>query len=1011
MNIFFKRKKIIMKKIGLLLSFVLFYAANITAQNSISGKVQDKDGNPLIGATIKSKTDATKTNESGNFSVKAKPGETLFVSYVGMALVNEKASDGMVVSMIASLKSEVEIIVSGYASKTKKSSTGSLSSITIDDVRTQPIASFDQLLQGQAPGLNVKSGSGQPGRSADVVIRGKGSVNGSTSPLYIVDGIEVRGGDFSTMNQADFESVTILKDAASNAIYGSRGANGVIVVTTKKGRGGKLRVSYDVQYGNSQLPKNQLQLMNTQEKIDFELNPKLGGNPYGWSPSDADSLKRINTNWDDYIFKKGSTISHQLSASGGNEKTTFYTSLSYFDQQGVVLNTGLKRYNGRLNVSHKENNVKLGANLAGGWSTSNGTDEGNQSIASALNTVIWALPYETPYTPSGGYTQSLQFPFWINPVEELTENKNSSWQLKGTGNIFLEYSLPWIKKLTYKINAGGDYSQIEGFAIRKNGTQRTLLQAGVLPFENGLLTRSLDRRFTYTITNSLSYKTYLDKAENHSLNTSVYQEFVNSTGRSFGLTAYGLLQPFDNEASISLGTAGNGFIPSVLKGAPGSTTFFPNTSSLSSFFGSIDYAFRNKYFLTLTGRTDGTSKLSATKRWTQYGSVSAAWAITDEKVFNVKAINLLKLRASYGALGNSKGIGDFPYLQQYGSGNYAGAGTLQVSRLGNNELKWEKRRTVNIGLDFELLKSRISGTVEVYNSLTKDLYFSPFVPSTSGGSGIILGNSGSMVNKGIEFNLAIKVIDYKNFGWTVNANYAYNKNTIKSLPNNQDFQLYNSFQALKVGKPFNTFYLVEFVGVNPANGSSQFRDINTKAVTEKYDPANNQFLGTSDAPHNGGVTSTFSYKGLELSAFFVFSAGNYIYNNARYNVEFNGYTSSGFSRNALNAWTTPGQITDFPILSETTESNTTRFLEKGDFWRLRNVMLSYNLPKKILNRAKIQNLRVFIQGQNLYTKFKFQGWDPEVSSINDSDPGSSASVSGAQYPALKSITAGLNITF
>jgi TonB-dependent starch-binding outer membrane protein SusC len=983
---------------------VLLYTTSIMAQNTINGKVQDKEGNPLVGATVRGKGATTKTDGNGAFSIKIALGSNLQITYIGMNILSIPAQEGMVVTMEKNAKSETEVIVTGYSTRTKKSNTGSSALVSIDDVRSQPIASFDQLLQGQAPGLNVKSGSGQPGRSADVVIRGKGSVNGSNSPLYVVDGIEVRNGDFSTMNQADFESVTILKDAASTSIYGSRGANGVIVITTKKGKSGKLKFSYDVQFGNSQLPKNQLELMNTQEKVDFELNPKLGGNPYGWSPTDADSLKKINANWNDFIFQKGQTISHQLSASGGNDKTTFYTSLSYLNQEGVVLKTGLKRYNGRINVSHKEENIKIGANLAGGWSSSNGTDEGNQSIASALNTVIWALPYETPYTNTGAYASSLQFPFWINPVQELIENKNSSWQLKSTGNVFLEYKLPWINNLTYRINAGGDYSQVEGFAIRKNGTQRADLADPDLTRVNGQLTRSLDRRFTYTITNSLNYKTFLDKGENHNLSTSLYSEFVKSQGRNFGYTGFGLLQPFENEAAITQGTSGNNFIPTVNGG-------FPVNNTLMSYFGAIDYGFKNRYFLTLSGRTDGSSKLSKDKRWTKYGSIGLAWVLTDESFFNVKAINLLKFRGSYGSVGNQNGIGNFPYLQQYGNGSYAGSSSLQVSRLGNNELTWEKRRTANIGLDYEILKSRIRGTIEVYNSLTKNLYFSPFVPSTSGGSGFILGNSGSMENRGIEFSIGLKVIDKKDFKWSIDANYAYNRNRIKSLPNNQDFQLYNSFQALKVGKPFNTFYLVDFVGVNPANGNSQFTDVNTKGLTETYDPKNNQFLGTSDAPNNGGVTNTVSYKGIEFSTFFVFSTGNYIYNNARYNVEFNGYTSSGFSRNGLNAWTTPGQVTNFPRLSETTESNTTRFLEKGDFWRLRNIMISYSLSRNLLDKIKLQGLRVFVQGQNLYTKFKFQGWDPEVSSVNDADPGGSSSVSGAQYPALKSITLGLNITF
>jgi TonB-dependent starch-binding outer membrane protein SusC len=993
-----------MKKTTSILLCLLFFTLKIAAQETVSGKVQNNSGAPLPGATVKSKNDITNSNASGEFTIKAQVGENLEITFIGMTPINTKAVKGMVIEMSKGVKTETELIVTGYATKSKRSNTGSAATVTIDDIRTQPIASFDQLLQGQAPGLDVKAGSGQPGRGADVIIRGKGSINGSNTPLYIIDGIEVRPGDFSTMNQGDFESVTVLKDASSTAIYGSRGAGGVIVVTTKKGKNGKTKYSYDVQLGTSRLPKNKLELMNTQEKLDFELN--IAGNPYGWTPAEVADFRLINTDWYKEVFQDGKMQSHQLSASGGTDKTTFYTSFGYYNEEGITINTGIKRYTGRLNVSHSENRVKMGVNLTGGWSDFRGTGEGNQSVGAPLNTVIWGLPYEPSKNPDGTYYNSVQFPFWINPVEELVENGDNSWQLKFNGNVFLEYKLPWLKNLTYKINAGGDYSQIEGFAITNKGTQGAL-QNGQLTaaFQNeGTLGRSLDRRFRSTITNSLTYKTYLDKQENHSLTTSIAQEFIKRTGRSQNFTGYGLLNPFKNEAGLVAGTAANGYIPVVGGG-------FPQDNAISSFFGSADYSFKDKYYLSLAGRTDGSSRLSPKNRWTQYGSIGAAWIVSDEIFFNVKAISFLKLKASYGAVGNSEGIGDFPYLQQYGRGTYSGNGTLQINRLGNTDLTWEKRRTANIGIEFEILKRRIRGTVEYYNSLTKGLYFAPIVPATSGGNGNVLTNGGDMANNGIEFNLGFKIVDGKSFRWAIDANYGYNKNTIKSLPNNQNFQLYQSFQALQVGKPFGSFYLVDYAGVNPANGNSQYRKQSDKSLTETYDANDLTVLGTSDAPHNGGLTNTFSYKGLELSAFFVFSYGNYVYNNARYNVEFYQYTTSGFARNALNAWTTAGQVTNFPRIDEATEGQTTRFLEKGDYWRLRNVMLSYNLPKKIIERLKIQNLRMFVQGQNLYTRHNFQGWDPEVSTIVNSDAGSNAAVSGAQYPSLKSMNIGVNITF
>jgi TonB-dependent starch-binding outer membrane protein SusC len=997
------------KLLFLMISLLLFNVQAWTQTKEVTGKVTDaKDGSGISGAsiTVKGSRIATKTDDKGFFKLSVpSSAKTLIITSIGFKTTEVAITEGMVDVALQTEETQIgEIVVTGYSTKTKRSNTGSAVTVAVDDIRNQPIASFDQLLQGQAAGLNVKAGTGQPGRGADVVIRGQGSINGATTPLYIIDGVEVRPGDFSTMNPGDFESVTVLKDAASTSIYGSRGANGVIVVTTKKGKSGRTKFSYDAQFGISRLPKNKLELMNTQEKLDFEID--IAGNPWGWTPTDVTELRKINTDWNDIVFRDGKVQSHQLSASGGTDKTTFYTSFGTYNEEGITINTGIKRYTGRLNIAHAENRLKMGINLTGGWSNFRGTGEGNQSVGAPLNTVLWALPYEVNKNPDGSYYNSIQFPFWLNPEEELNVNGDNSWQLKSTGNIYLEYKIPGVKNLTYRINAGGDFSQIESFAITNNGTQAAQ-QSGQLTasFRNeGILARGYDRRFRGTITNSLVYKTFLDAKEDHNLTAGLYTEYIRRNGRSFNFEAYGLLNPFRNEAGLVAGTAANGYIPVVGGG-------FPQDNAISSFFGNVDYSFKNKYFLSLSGRTDGSSRLSPDNRWTQYGSVGAAWILSEEDFLRSSFVNFLKLKASYGAVGNSEGIGDFPYLLQYGRGTYNGNGTLNINRLGNPELTWEKRKTANIGIDFEILKSRIRGTVEYYNSLTKGLYFAPFVPATSGGLGNILTNGGDMANSGIDLSLGFKIVNGKNFRWSIDANYNYNKNTIKSLPNNQDFQLYQSFQALKVGKPFGSFYLVEFVGVNPANGNSQYRRQSDKSITEIYDANDLTVLGTSYAPHTGGLTNTISFKGLELSTFFVFNYGNYVYNNARFNVEFYQYTTSGFAKNGLKAWTTPGQITNFPRIDEATEGQTTRFLEKGDFWRLRNVMLSYTFPTKLLGKIKIQGLRIFVQGQNLYTFHNFQGWDPEVSTVVNSDAGSNAAVSGAQYPVLRSITAGINVTF
>ncbi len=1004
-------RKIVQGFFMLMLSTTLALAQEKTVSGTVTA---NDDGLPIPGASVKVKgsTSGTQTNADGKFTIKVNgDNATLILSYLGYITL-EVSTKNEVLNLVLQKdnKSLSEVIVTGYATKSKRDFTGSASQVSIESAMGQPNASFDQLLQGQAAGLNVKTGSGQPGRSADVIIRGQGSINGSSAPLYILDGIEILGGDFSTMNQNDFESVTILKDASSTSIYGSRGSNGVIVITSKQGKTGKLKITYDGQTGMSRLPENQLKVMNTSEKLFFEKN--IAKSYPNRTDEDYLRLGKINTNWNDYVFRKGATQSHQLALSGGSDKTTFYTSLGYYNEDGITINTGIKKYNGRLNIRHTDKNLTIGTNLSGGWSDYNGTREGNQGIGSPLNNVLWSLPYEPVYqddgkTFFGNSTESLLFGDWVNPVEALTVNISQRWQLKSTGNVFLDYKLPWIKNLSYKINMGGDYSQIEDFNLIPNGSQTATqngIRFGKLFRLNGEVERALDRRFSYTITNSLNYKTNLDAEGNHKLNTSVYYEYVRNQGRSFNFTGYGLLLPFKNETGLVEGTAANGFIPSVGGG-------FPVNNAVASFFGDVAYSYKNRYFLSLTGRNDGSSRLSPANRYVSYGSVGASWILSDEDFFkNINFVSLAKIKASYGNAANQGGIGQFPYSPQYIGGTYGGLGTLQIGRLGNPNLKWELKEMTNIGIDAEFFKGRIRTSFEWYNNNTKGLYFEPNVPSINSAGAAFTANAGNLQNRGIETTVDFKLINTKDFKWSIGANYSFNKNTIKSLDTDQPLLLTprSEYQALQVGSPVNSFYLVQFAGVDPKTGNSQFVNPATGQLGA-YSANNKVILGTSDAPHNAGINLMLGYKGIELTALGILSGGNYIFNKARYNLEWNILADYAFAANGLNAWTTEGQITDFPRITESTRRFTTRFLEKGDFFRLKNIQLAYSLPNSVLTKIKIQGLRFFIQGQNLYTKFKFQGWDPEVSTINN-PTNSNATVEGAQYPSLKRVTFGVNLT-
>ena len=977
----------------------------------IQGKVTDSLGRPLPGVSVivKGLRKGMSTDAEGKFVVFVKDERSVVIfSMVGFG-TKEITVKGLrqLSVMLSEASSDLnDVVVTGYQNQSRRLSGSSTSTVDIKTASIQPVASFDQMLQGQAPGLNVKTGSGQPGRASDVVIRGKGSINGSTDPLYIVDGIQVQARDFQNMNPLDFESVTVLKDGASAGLYGSRGANGVIVVTTKKGREGQMVVTYTGQAGFSKLPPSKLKMMNGPQHVDFEMN--IAGNPYSWTPAQADSLRKINFDWETALFRSARMQEHQLSFSGGNNKTKYFSSLSYLDQDGILLNTNLRRYTGRFNIEHTLNNFKIGTNIAGGWSKVRNVNEGNENVAT-LNTILWALPYEVPYTSTGQYTVSIQgVGNWTNPFEEVNRNMGHTYYTKAYGNGFVEYKFPMIHDLTWRSNFGGDYTQTESFAIANNGTQAADHngQSTSPMWGQGNLSQAFTKQFRYTITNSLSYKHDLGADGQHHLNASIYHETVRTQASGFGYQGFGLLNPYPNAAGLVAGTTTNGYIPVI------NNIVFTPDYGLVSFFGIVDYVYLHKFMLSGSVRRDGSSRLSPDNRWVNYGGISGAYILSEEHFLHDNpVISLLKVKASYGTVGNQEGIGDFPYLQQYASGTFGGGSSLGISAFGNKSLKWETRTTFNTGVEVGLFKNRVTANLEFYNSVTNNLFFSLTAPATSGGPGHVLGNAGSMRNRGFEASVNLAVIHNTDFDWNISANYSLNRNVILSLPLGQQSQLYHKYQILQVGKPFNSFYLDRFQGVDPQTGKAIYLKADGKTTTNTYDPNDRVTLGTSDAPFNGGINNSLRYKTINLSFLWVYSYGNSVYNYARTQVEIPGYSSAGFSTNGLNAWTKPGQITDFPSMNDPFKQNTTRYLENDNFWRLRNVMVSYNLPQRYCRWLKINSFQLFAQGQNVLTLFKLQAFDPEISNTNSSTSNSNGDLTGAQYPPLRSYSFGATINF
>ncbi|GAB2620399.1 SusC/RagA family TonB-linked outer membrane protein [Belliella aquatica] len=956
-------------------------------QRQITGTVLSAEDNlplPGVNVRVKGSTRGSVSNIDGEYSIQASNDETLIFSFIGFTTQEVSVGNRSTIDLTLELDSKIlgEVVVTGYKTQNSREIAGSVNVVSGEQIREVPIGSFDQALQGRAPGVLIQANSGQPGAAASVTIRGKGTINGSNDPLYILDGIQITAADFATLNPNDFESFSILKDASSTSIYGSRGANGVIVITTKRGKSGKTRVNYDFQTGFSQAPSHPEQVMNTAEKLEYEL---ANGNPYGWSNAELEELRQTDTNWEDVLLRTGYTQNHQISASGGNDNTTFFLSGSVFDQTGTVPNTDLKRYTARMNVETKLNNFTFGMNVSGGYSKFNNTLEGDSFIGSPLNAIRWSNPYETPYQADGSYTQLVSGQ--PNALQELLQNQTLRNQIKGVAIGFVQYDAPFLEGLSFRTNWGIDYTQNETQQYLDRESYRGFIAQG----RNGSLDRGFNRNFRYTGTTSISYKRQINVDNEFSV--SLYNEVLDNDFRSFGFTGFGLVGPFQNEAGITPGNPLNGFIP-VVRGNGGQ-------NALVSYFADATYGYKGRYFLSGGIRRDGSSRFGADNKYATFGSLGASWIVSDEEFMqSLKGnfFNELKFKISYGTVGNQEGIGNFDSRERLTRSIFNGIGGFALSGLPNPALRWEKQRMFNTGVEFALAKGKINGIVEYYDNVTDDLFLNRQLSRTSG---FVSQNTniGSMRNRGVEVSFIGKVIDKADFKWELSANITYNQNEVLSLVGDQDEFISGDF-ITRIGEPINSLYLVRFDGVDPANGDALYLNSNNE-TTNVYNPADRTILGTTDAPWFGGFGTMFSYKNFRFDALFSYVSGNVLYNNDRNNIENPAYLFDNLSRVMINEWRTPGQITDIPAADNPFFSGTSRFVESGDFIRLRNVNLSYTIPSATIEKLKIASLRVFVQGQNLLTFTDFRGFDPELS----------GNLIGSQYPALRTVTFGVNVGF
>ena len=982
-------------KVGsyVILFFLFFSVAKTVAQQiSISGKVvSEEDGLPMPGINIvvKGTNSGSVTDVSGFYRLTVPEGDvTLIFSFIGFETQEFKVGARSTVDIVMKpdQKQLEEIVVTGYREENRRALPGSVAVVKSDKIQNVPIASFDQVLQGRVPGMLVSGGSGQPGSSASVIIRGIKSLSGSNGPLYVLDGVPIASGVFNTLNPNDFESITVLKDATAAALYGSRGANGVVVITTKKGKAGETQVNYNFQYGISYAPQNRLQVMNSAQKIDFEL--QTGGTNLSNSTSEEITrLKQINTNWQNTLFTTAHTAQHDLSIQGGNDKTTFFISGNYTDQEGTVRNTGLKRYTAKFNLQHEANHFRVGMNSTLGYSKNQNTFEGNSYIGSPLNAVRWSNPYEKPYDDKGDYTKIRSGQ--PNALQELLENHRRFSDVKGIINAYAEYFLPSVEGLSVKTSWGTDYTQ----RTTDQYYDKSTYTGQQTPGQSGSQTRGSSYNVNFVGTTSVNYRTTIK--DDHELVASVYHELVYNQNQGFSFTGYGLAGNLKNDGGI---TVSNTYLPAL----GGSNT----ESALQSLFAEANYGYKKKYFAKAGFRGDASSRFGKANRSANFYSIGLNWRISDEAFFQnfTSKVGFLKVYANMGTSGNQSGIGDFGSLSLFSQGaSYDGSAGIVQSQPENPNLGWETVRSINTGIEYSAFKNRISGTIELYENTTLNMLLPTQLSRTSGFSSITQ-NVGQMRNRGIEIDITANILKTHGFAWNINANFTYNKNEILKLVDGDE--IISGLTIVKVGYPASTNYIVPYAGVNSANGDALYRK-KDGSLTNQFSSDDLVPYGTRFAPIFGGFSNSFSYKGVDLTIFFSYVQGNKVYNNDRTNVENPTYYADNLAVSILRAWKQPGDITDVPRIQTTSglttdpyQAQTSRNIEDGSFLRLRNVSLSYNLPAKWMSKAKLRNVRVYAQGQNLWTAFKFQGWDPELAS---------GQLTGAQYPALRTIVAGINI--
>lgn len=987
----------------------------------LKGVVIDEEGLPVIGASVieKGTKNISSTTVDGEFVLEiSKPVAVLSISSMGFKDRDIQVSADKHAQIVMALDAQMleELVVTSYGTFKKSAYAGSASNVKANSIKDIPAVSFKEMLQGNAAGVQFSAPSGQPGASSEINIRGMGSFNASNQPLYVIDGVPVRSGSInsissdasldvmSTINSSDIESMTVIKDAAAASLYGSRAANGVIIITTKRGKSGAPKVSLKADWGFSDFAMEYRPVMNGEQRREYIYNAlKAGAIRDGESEKDAIAYADEEVeyyapvpwcgyiDWDDVLFKKGRHQTYEASVSGGTDKFNYYSSIAYMNQEGISMNSGLERLSGRLNVDYQASDkIKLGANILFATVNQDVYSEGTSYTAPFYASRNCVVPSDAIYNEDGSWDRDFIRNSDRNPLLAATYDYQKEAVTRSFNTIYGEYEI--IKDLKVRSTFSYDFNTTKG---RDWSDPRTSNGDDI----NGGMQKVYDEYRKMVWANQISYK--FNIAENHHFDALVGYEIDDL----YSDYLYGYASNF---ATYEKQAIGNGMTLESLGGSD-------SRARMVSYVSRLNYDYKNKYYLGASFRADASSRLHRDNRWGNFWSVSGAWKISEEGFMaNAKHwLSDLKLRMSYGVNGTLPSD-YYGYMGLTGLSNgFLGQPGMLLSQIENKNLQWETNYNFNVGLDFSLFNS-VNATVEYYTRTTKNLLMDSPISMTTGFSSYLM-NVGEVLNKGVEFEISSVNFDTGDFKWNTSFNISHNSNEIVKLNGNQT-EIISGTQIRKIGHPYRTFYVIEFAGIDPQTGKPQFytNDVDADGNYIKEivdDPSDANRIASSkkaDPVVLGGLTNTFKYKWFDLSFLIGYQFGGNAYDIWWQKVEHGGDDlEANIPIYYLNSWKQPGDITKYEQFIESPDNPmsdyiTSRSIHSTDYIRLKNITFGITIPQSWTKKIGVSNIRLYAAASNLWTWAAYDYYDPEAVRAGSAIWGT---------PPLKTVTFGFNINF